>query len=175
MKLEVETPYWLPKLIPLESCQGNWALYIEVIYRAFYRDFVQTRPTFERRPIFTRFHPAHENKGATFWHIISEGSEESERTPDFRRCERICWPKVLIEKANSAEVMVWETIRPWKNQQQRRINFSLDDFSYVVVIAETNRGFDLVTAYYVERSSRREKLKREFETTSRQKKEGSAV
>jgi hypothetical protein len=81
----------------------------------------------------------------------------------------------LIEHATSQDVKVWDSIRSWKNQKQRRINFALDDFCYIVVIAETQKGFDLITAYPVEREHRREKLRREFERFSEQKKEGSAV
>ena len=87
-----------------------------------------------------------------------------------RRCERICWPRPMIENVNSMEVKIWETTRPWKNQKQRRINFALDNFSYIVVIAETRKGFDLVTAYHLEKSHRREKLRKEFESFSGQKK-----
>jgi hypothetical protein len=90
-----------------------------------------------------------------------------------RRCERIRWPKSLIENVKS--VKVWETIRPWKNQQQRRINFALDNFSYLVVIAERSKGFDLVTAYPLEKMARREKLRTEFEKAQSQKKEGSTL
>lgn len=173
--MEDTPPCWLPKLLLLDNFQGDWERYLHSLYHCFYRDFIDSRPHFEHLPIFVRYHPAHQQKGATFWHLISEGAEESERTPDFRRCERICWPRPLIEQTNDEEVRVWETIRPWKNQQQRRINFGLNDFSYIVVIAETRRGFDLVTAYYVDRASRREKLKRECDAFIRQKKEGSAI
>lgn len=164
------SPSWLPALIFFEQYKGNWEAYIHAVYLFFHKDFVDSRPFFERLPIFVRYHPAHQEKGATFWHLVSEGEKEEERTPSIRRCERIRWPRPLIENINDKEVKVWETIRPWKNQQQRRINFALEDFSYIVVIAENKRGFDLVTAYDVERISRREKLKREYEQFVHQKK-----
>jgi hypothetical protein len=167
--MENETPSWLPALLLFENYQGNWECYIHAVHQRFHQDFVVRRPSFEQLPIFIRSHPVHEKKGATFWHLISEGSEEAERTPDLRRCERISWPRPLIEETDAEEVKVWETIRPWKNQQQRRINFSLDNFSYIVVIAETHRGFDLVTAFYVERMHRREKLRKEYETSKQKK------
>ena len=170
-----EFPFWLPPLLLLENYSGIWKSYIDAVYQCFCQDFVVTRPFFENLPISVRYHPSHEQKGATFWHLVSEGNEETERTPDLRRCERIRWPRPIIEKCEAMDVRVWETMRPWKNQKQRRINFSLENFSYIVVIAETQRGFDLVTAYYIEKTSRKEKLKREFETFLKQKKEGSIV
>ena len=170
-----EFPSWLPELVLLENYKGNWNIYIEVIYKFFHKDFVESRPFFQNVPIFVRYHPSYEEKGVTFWHLISEGDQESERTPDLRRCERIRWPRSLIENANSLDIKIWETFRPWKNQKQRRINFALNNFGYLVVIAESSKGFNLITAYHLEKSHRREKLRREFESFSGQKKEGSAV
>lgn len=173
--MDNEIPCWLPDLILFESYKGNWNAYVNAIYKHFHKDFVESRPSFQKFSIFARYHPPYEEKGATFWHLVSEGSQESERIPDLRRCERICWPRPIIENENSMEVKIWETIRAWKNQKQRRVNFALDNFSYIVVIAETRKGFDLVTAYHLEKSHRREKLRKEFEIFLEQKKEGSAV
>jgi len=53
--------------------------------------------------------------------------------------------------------------------------FSLKNFSYIVVLGENPKGYNLITAYHVEKSHKREKLKKEFEAFSRQKKEGSAL
>jgi hypothetical protein len=170
-----EIPAWLPSLILFEDHKGNWGLYINVVYKHFHKDFVESRPLFQGRPVFVNYHPAYEGKGVTFWHLISEGSLESERIPDLRRCERIRWPRPMMESKDFMNIKVWETSRPWKGQNQRRINLALEDFSYIVIIAEKSRGFDLVTAYAVEKSYKREKLKREFESFSGQKKQGSAV
>jgi len=168
-------PSWLPDLILFENFKGNWNIYVNAVYGFFHKDFVESRPSFQKIPIFARYHPPYEEKGAAFWHLVSEGNQESERTPDLRRCERIRWPRPMIENVNSMEVKIWETSRPWKKQKQRRINFALDNFSYIVIIAETQKGFNLVTAYHLEKSHRREKLKKEFESFLEQKKEGSAV
>ncbi|OGN55215.1 MAG: hypothetical protein A3D96_04660 [Chlamydiae bacterium RIFCSPHIGHO2_12_FULL_44_59] len=173
--MDDETPSWLPDLILFENYKGNWNAYINAVYQCFHKDFVESKPSFQKVPVFARYHPPYEEKGATFWHLVSEGSQESERIPDLRRCERIHWPRPMIENVNPEEVKIWETIRPWKNQKQRRVNFALNNFSYIVVIAETRKGFDLVTAYHLEKPHRREKLRKEFEAFLRQKKEGSAV
>ncbi len=81
----------------------------------------------------------------------------------------------MIESKSFMNVKIWDTFRPWRGQKQRRVNLALEDFSYIVIIAENPRGFDLVTAYAVERSYKREKLRQEFESFAGQKKEGSAV
>lgn len=170
-----EIPAWLPSLILFEDYKGVWDLYINAVYKHFQKDFVESRPFFQGRPISVRFHPSYDGKGATFWHLVSEGSQESERIPDLRRCERILWPRPIIESKGFMNVKVWDTTRPWRGQNQRRVNIALEDFSYIVVIAENQRGFDLVTAYVVEKSYKRDKLRRECEIFLGQKKEGSAV
>ncbi len=173
--MDKDTPSWLPELILFENYKGNWDAYVDTIYQYFHADFIRNRTSFQRAPIFVRHHPSHDKKGATFWHLISEGDLESERTPDLRRCERIRWPKPIIESPNTINIRIWETVRPWKNQKQRRIIFAPDNFSYIVVIAETSRGFNLITAYCVEKPHQRQKLRKEFEAFSKQKKEGAAV
>ena len=173
--MDAETALWLPDLILLESYKGNWSAYVSAVYGYFCHDFVESRPSFQRVPVHVRFHPSYEQKGATFWHLVSEGKQESERVPDLRRCERIRWPRAIIEHEGMVEVKIWETTRPWKGQKQRRVNFALNNFSYLVVIAETRNGFDLVTAYPLDKSHRRGKLRKEFEASFALKKEGSAV
>jgi hypothetical protein len=166
---------WLPSLILFEDYKGLWDLYINALYKYFHQDFVASRPFYQGRPISVRFHPSHNGKGATFWHLVSEGNQESERIPDLRRCERIRWPRPIIESRDVTSVKAWDTFRPWKGQKQRRVNIALEDFSYIVILAENQRGFDLVTAYAVEKSYKRERLRQECETFLGQKKEGSAV
>ncbi len=173
-KIHKTVPTWLPGLISLDQYKGSWELYSEAVHKEFIKDFVESKPIYEGKPIFVRYEPSYKLKGATFWHLVSEGTEESERIPDLRRCERIRWPRAIIENATSDDIKVWETTRTWKGQKQRRINFALDGFDYLVVIADS-RNFDLVTAYPVERSHSREKLRKEFEIFLGQKKGGAAV
>jgi len=149
---------WLPALIPLSDSGGDWSRYVEAIYSAFRADFVEHHPQFEgRRGAFKR-HPMIDGKEATFWHLISEGKEESDRVPDLRRCERIRWPRPIVERS-PADVRVWRSERPG----DRRIVMALDDFSYVVVLADRGEYVILWTAYCVEQQHRREKLRRECE------------
>ncbi|MBB63461.1 MAG: hypothetical protein CMO81_00165 [Waddliaceae bacterium] len=169
-----DTPDWLPPLILFTDYRGQWNDYIDAVYDAYCKDFMRCRPQFRGETVHSRYHPAHGNKGATFWHLVSEGKVEEERIPDLRRCERIRWPRPIIENSELTDVKVWEGYRPWRGQLQTRVNFSLFNFSYLVVIAKNSRGYDLLTAYWIEQEHRRRKLKREYEDFWRQKKEGSA-
>ena len=91
------TPEWLPPLVLFNDHGGNWHAYLDAIYAWFKQDFVDTKPTFQGRRLGLKRQPVTHGKEATFWHMIQEGSVEVDRTPDFRRCERIRWPRPIIE------------------------------------------------------------------------------
>jgi hypothetical protein len=140
---------WLPCLVLLEECGGNWTQYVEIVYGHFKADFVDSKPLFRGTRLGLKRYPMEQDKEATFWHMTSEGKSESERVPDLRRCERICWPRPLIERAPSDELRVWQEVRRGEN----RIAIAPPDFSYVVILAERqgkNGSYYLPwTAYYV--------------------------
>ena len=156
------TAAWLPALVLFESCEGNWERYVEVVYTHFKRDFVDSRPRFQGHRLRLKRYPVEQGKEATFWHLISEGSIEAERTPDMRRCERICWPRPVIERAPCTELRVWRQQRKGEN----RIAIAVDDFCYIVVLAEREDGDGIYylpwTAFYVEFDHRRKKYEREW-------------
>lgn len=64
--MDEEIPSWLPDLILFENYKGNWNTYVNAIYEYFHRDFVESRPSFQKVPVFARYHPPYEEKGATF-------------------------------------------------------------------------------------------------------------
>lgn len=155
----------LPALVLLEDHGHNRTRYLDTIYNIFHRDFVISRPNYEDKRFALRRHPMIDGKEATFWHIISEGKIEAERIPDLRRCERIGWPRPIIEAAES------ESLRCWKNKRngEERIIIALEDFSYVVVLADRGEYILLWIAYCVEQEHRRNKLRKEFEAFSAEK------
>lgn len=94
----------LPPLLLLEDFGHNWDEYFEAIYKIFCRDFVVSKPNFEGKRFALKKHPMIKGKEATFWHIISEGRLEDNRLPDLRRCERIGWPRPIIEAFRTKQV-----------------------------------------------------------------------
>ena len=149
---------WLPELITLADEDGDWDRYLEAIYAVFCRDFVETKPTYHGKRFAMKRHPMALGKEATFWHLIQEGPVEEHRVPDFRRCERIRWPRPMIEGLQSGQVRVWKNIRG----QSQRVVIAVSDFSYVVILDERDEFVLLWTAYFVERQHQRDKLAREF-------------
>lgn len=152
-------PKWLPELVTLEEYQGNWDYYLEVLYSFFKDDFINNRPIFRGQPLGLKRYPLIKDKEATFWHIISEGLEENERIPDLRRCERIRWPKPVIE--NYADI---HHIKLWENERkgEKRICLWVESVEYLVVLAERKDFYLLWTAYLVTEDHRKRKLEKEY-------------
>jgi len=101
-------------------------------------------------------------KELTFWHLIQESAKgpvrnEDNRIPDPRRCERIRWPRAIIEHTTDAAVQVWETDREGKP----RICLWLEEAEYLVVMAKRKCDARLLTAYTTEREHTKAKLRKE--------------
>ena len=153
-----ELPEWLPSLVLFEDYRGNWDAYLSVIYAAFVRDFVESSPEFQGRRLGLKRYPLFEGKEATFWHMIQEGEDEQERTPDFRRCERIRWPKPIIEHDADRTVLLWRN----KRRTEERICLLFQPEDYIVILADRGEYILPWTAYLVDREHTKEKLLREY-------------
>lgn len=156
---------WLPPLVMLEDYNGNWTEYLEAIYMIFKRDFIDSKPNFPGYRVGLKRHPIIEGKEATFWHFISEGRIEKDRIPDLRRCEKIAWPRAIIDAFQSNNVCAWSTLRG----NEKRMLLALVDFSYIVVLVDRGEYVLPWTAYCVEREHQREKLLREYEARRKAK------
>jgi len=152
------TPDWIPPLVLFEDFKGNWDAYLDAIYTYFKKDFVDNKPVFQGRRLGLKRFPLSQGKEATFWHMISEGQEEEKRIPDFRRCERIRWPKPVIEHENDPKVKYWVSVK----RNEDRIHIWLEEADYVVVLADRKRFLLPWTAFLITRKHTREKLIREY-------------
>lgn len=152
-------PSWLPELILLDDYNGNWQEYLAQIYSIFHRDFVQSKPNYKGLTINQKRHPEYDGKSATFWHLISEGSSEESRIPNFRRCERIGWPRPIIENYGDSCLKVWENSR--KGKQNVCLWFEAEE--YLLILSKRNDYFLLWTGYMVTQNHRKRKLEREYE------------
>lgn len=158
---------WLPEFVEFD---GNWNAfddYVERVYAVFVADFVSRRPPeVNGTRISLRRHPEFQGKSFTFWHLVTEGNVEENRTPDVERCRRIGWPRPILERVADRQVL-----RVWKNRRgsDPRILIALPDFDYVIVLQERTDKQEqrkyclLLTAYPVELEHRRRKLREEYE------------
>ena len=144
---------WLPSLELLADYGGDWERYVEILYGVFYNDFVDSKPVFRGAPLGLKSHPMVDGKEATFWHMISEGVIEADRTPDMRRCERIRWPRPIIEREDNPELKVWSET----NRGDTRIYLWLEAESYLVVLAQRKSYVLPWTAFFVKEQHQREK------------------
>ncbi|PKM90321.1 MAG: hypothetical protein CVU87_02745 [Firmicutes bacterium HGW-Firmicutes-12] len=155
----METSYeWLPELEPFEKYGGNWDKYLTIIYEIFKNDFIINKVCFNGQKIGMKRHPLLKDKECTFWHIISEGSNEDQRTPDLRRCERIRWPKPSIENCGCDYIRIWENER----KGDKRILIWCVEKDYLVVLAKRSGYILLWTAYIVDRDHQKNKLNKEY-------------
>lgn len=132
----------LPELIKLEDYQGDPQKYIEAVCSFFKEDFITKKIFYTGLVVNYIRDPIYKDKEYTFWHMVSEGEVEEERTPDIRRCERIKWPKPIIENSSDEQVKVWENERKNKKGKiQKRICFCYGEWEYLVVISKRNNYF----------------------------------
>jgi hypothetical protein len=150
---------WLPPLEILDQHERNWNRFLDAIYKIFRQDFVDDSPVFRGIRIGLKKHPVSQGKEATFWHIISEGDSEENRKPDLRRCERIRWPRVIIEHAGHMDLKVWQNQRKGED----RILLFLEKENYLVVLAKRKTYILLWTAYLITEEHNRRKLIKEYE------------
>lgn len=137
--------------------QGEWQTYCNILYAIFTHDFMETPPAFEGLTVSAIRAPMYEGKSGSFWHLISQGDVEEERLPDLRRCERIRWPRAIIDHADDVKV--------WRNTRKNKIHVCLwlKEENYLVVLGQRNGYFILRTAYLIENEHQQRKLQKEYE------------
>ncbi|TYO92804.1 hypothetical protein [Desulfallas thermosapovorans] len=156
----VNKPEWLPELIRLEHYGGDWKRYVEAVYSCFERDFITDKPMYDNKPVNYKRHPEEGGKVYTFWHVVSsDDKSQQERLPDLRRCERILWPRAIIENYNDSRIKIWENRR----KREKRVLLWFEEFDYLVVLAKRKEYYILWTAYCIKYDHTRAKLRKEYE------------
>lgn len=152
-------PDWLPSLVLFNDYNGNWDIYVEAVYSWFKNDFVDSKPVFQGRRLGLKRYPLTDGKEATFWHMTQEGHIEDERTPDLRRCERIRWPKPVIENDADSHIKIWRNQR----RREERVCLWFEKEEYLVILADRGEYILPWTAYLVRQPHRQRKLQKEYE------------
>ncbi|MBN2107589.1 MAG: hypothetical protein JW832_09180 [Deltaproteobacteria bacterium] len=153
------SPAWLPPLVLFSDYGGDWDTYLDALYAWFKQDFIDSKPVFQGRRLGLKRIPISKGKEATFWHMITEGKDEKSRDTDFKRCERIRWPKPVIEHDSDAGVKVWRNQR----KREKRICLWVEQEHYLVVLNDRGGYILPWTAYLVEIPHRQRKLRKEYE------------
>lgn len=164
------TCHWLPELI-LYSDYNDWFKYEDFIYGVFRKDFIDSRPNYIKHPVRIRYHPMVCGKEQAFFHITStdltkDCIDPNDRIPDFRRCERVGWPRKIIENHDCADVCLGcSKVKIWKKpyKMYHRVHLLMEDFKYMLVLEERESYYLLVTAFYLEYEHTIRKKLQEFE------------
>jgi len=145
---------WLPAIIPYD---GDWAAYLMLIYSKYEDDFVKTKPIFRGTCLAVKRHPKDRGLDATFWHLVERGT--GTRVLDFRRCERIPWPKPIVEHCDETCIKIWENER----NGEQRICIWYESEKYLVILAKRTGYILFWTAYIIEDAHTERKLRKEYE------------
>lgn len=144
----------LPELIFFD---GDWPVYVERLYAVYLDSVVNGNLTFNGLKISCQYRPATHDKHFGFWHVISEGETEDDRTPDIRRCERITWVAYLIAHIGIDPEITW-----WENKRKGDTHVVIwhEAENFVVILAKRKDYYLLKSAYCAE-SHRRKTFIRE--------------
>lgn len=147
-----------PDIIELNGFGGDFKEYFRVVYSIFKGHFIDNSPTFDGIPVYAKKFPLTDGKyHRTFYHVTHEGEDENNRNPDFRRMERIRYPKFFADNHPNTELLVW--IENIKNED--RIHIFNEEEGYLLVLAKRKKYLLLWTAFYIEHNhQKRKKIKK---------------
>ncbi len=148
-----------PDLEYFQDYNGNFLNYFHAIYKIFESDFIKQQPNYEGQIVKVRKYPLVDGIHKTFYHITHEGEDENNRTPDFRRMERMRFPKFVIESNVHQHILIWKN----KRGRDERIVLFNEEENYIVILTERSDSFLFITAYCIETEHRKRKLMKEYE------------
>lgn len=148
-----------PHLILYDDFGGNFKLYFDAVYKVFHNNFVANQPLYQGQRVSAQKHPEVDGIHRTFYHITHEGEIENERVPNFRRMERIRFPKFCIENIPTDQILVWEKVVGRDN----RIHILNEDEKYLIVLTERDGYYLFWTAFYIEQNHTVRKKIKEYE------------
>ena len=138
----------LASQLPWSLFHGDWSAYKDALYSVFKRDFIDSKPTFGGLPVDIIHQQTLEDKERSFWHIISQGQDDSERKPDPDRCANLPRVKSLIEDdGNCSDYRLWVK---WHDKTKKdRYYIWCKSIDYIVILEDRNSHYKLITAYNV--------------------------
>jgi hypothetical protein len=145
-----------PDLEPFPANVDDWAQYLERLYDLYLDTIIRSSPELGGLPVKARFQPAYDGKGFSFWHVISEGEREEDRTPDPRRCERVAWIRWAIDCANNGDdcVRCFKSRRTTRKGPRTNLVIWAHEVDFAVVLEIRGDKYILVSAYQVKEHRR---------------------
>lgn len=149
-----------PELIEFNDYGGDFEAYFDAVYEVFKNSFITNQPLYNDLRVSAQKHPLVDGIHRTFYHITHEGADEANRQPDFRRMERIRFPRFIIDNNLHSEILIWKN----KRKRDTRVLMYNEEENYLVVLTERKDYYLFWTAYVVERKHRQKKLIREYQS-----------
>lgn len=141
---------WLPDPLDETACD------IGERYGFFRRDYIEAPPdVFAPKTFEIDNNVGKDGREEAFYHLTTSGQVERKHDP--YRCGRIHWGKPVIQQVDAAHVVTWRV----RQKGEDRIKIALQNFEYLVVVAEESSRVRLVTAFYVHDGKQREKIEKE--------------
>lgn len=139
----------IPSKLESSLFRGDMNAYKEALYKIFRRDFIDNDIYFQGKKVDIIHEKFFEGKERSFWHIISEGDEDINRTPVSWRGEAITWAKPLIEDdGNCSEYRKWKKYHD-KTKKDRYYVWCVA-IKYMVILEDRDTYYKLITAYPVQ-------------------------
>lgn len=147
---------WVPDCIYFDDYNGDFKAYETVLYRVFVSDFIDSKPCFQGLPVHIRKHPMENDKEEAFFHITcNDYLHVRDRSPDFRRCERIKWCRLFIENypCKGYDCIDCEGLHVWEEKYRGKLQTCIlsEEYRYMVILEPRDTYYLLVSAYYIER------------------------
>jgi hypothetical protein len=148
-----------PTLLFLNDYNGNFSDYFNAVYKVFENDFIKSQPKYNQLVVSAPKYPLHDGIHRTFYHITHEGDDEQNREPDFRRMERIRFPRFIIDNCPHNQLLVWEK----EIGRDTRIHILNETEQYLVVLTRRDSYLLLWTAFFIEHKHTLNKKRKEYE------------
>ena len=154
-----DTKLIFPDLMYLEDFNNNFSDYFKAVYAVFESHFVKSNPRYLNSNVYAQKKPEVDGLHRTFYHITHEGEDEQNRQPDFRRMERIRFPKFCIENCPHSDLLVWEK----RIGRDDRVHIFNETEGYIVVLTKRKDFYLFWTAFFIEQNHQRRKKVKEYE------------
>ena len=143
---------------------ADYAEYERSIFEIFKSLYENGEIKYNGLEVRMKHYPPDYGETTGFYHMICENynhtGDESDRMPNLQRCERIKWPKEMIEwcATNCNSIWVWENER----HKKKNVLIYCPEENYLVVLAKRNEYYLLTTAYVVEYENAKRDLIKEY-------------
>jgi hypothetical protein len=142
--------------------QNSWTiinkLFLDAVCEVFKKDFLNTENVlfFGNKIVIV---PGGSKK-EKFEHLVTEEKYKGVREYSIERCERIKWPRFIIENCNELNIKYWKEKR---KKQRERVCLCYGEWEYLVILEKTKGEYlIIITAYPLKYKSKIEDCKKQY-------------